>query len=95
VRKRPLYEVVGQLGMWGFIIGGVQAAGLEWKQMREVPWNGPIGGLIVAFTSAMFILYSVAPLLYRLASSAFFNLSLLSSDFYGLLFGEWTNWCLG
>jgi solute carrier family 35 protein F1/2 len=26
-------------------------------------------------------------LLYRLASSAYFNLSLLSSDFYGLLFG--------
>lgn len=35
----------------------------------------------------MFILYTVAPMLYRLASSAYFNLSLLSSDFYGLLFG--------
>jgi len=35
----------------------------------------------------MLILYTVAPLLYRLASSAYFNLSLLSSDFYGLLFG--------
>jgi solute carrier family 35 protein F1/2 len=36
----------------------------------------------------MFTLYTVAPLLYRLASSAYFNLSLLSSDFYGLLFGK-------
>jgi hypothetical protein len=35
----------------------------------------------------MFILYTVAPLLYRLASSAYYNLSLLSSDFFGLLFG--------
>lgn len=35
----------------------------------------------------MFILYTVAPLLYRMASSAYYNLSLLSSDFYGLLFG--------
>ena len=35
----------------------------------------------------MLILYTVAPLLYRMASSAYFNLSLLSSDFYGLLFG--------
>ena len=33
------------------------------------------------------ILYTVAPLLYRLASSAYYNLSLLSSNFYGLLFG--------
>ncbi len=44
-------------------------------------------GLLVAYTGAMFILYTVAPLLYRLASSAYYNLSLLSSDFYGLLFG--------
>ena len=35
----------------------------------------------------MIILYTVSPLLYRLASSAYYNLSLLSSDFYGLLFG--------
>jgi len=35
----------------------------------------------------MFILYTVAPWVYRLASSAYFNISLLTSDFYGLLFG--------
>ena len=35
----------------------------------------------------MFIFYTVAPILYRMASSAYYNLSLLSSDFYGLLFG--------
>jgi len=36
---------------------------------------------------AMFILYTTAPLLYRMASSAFYNISLLTSDFYGLIFG--------
>ncbi|KAH9167482.1 DUF914-domain-containing protein [Lactarius sanguifluus] len=87
VRKRPLYEVVGQLGMWGTIISGIQGSALEHKQMREVTWNGTNIGLLVAYTAAMFILYTVAPLLYRLASSAYYNLSLLSSDFYGLLFG--------
>jgi len=87
VRKRPLYEVVGQLGMWGFIINSIQSAALEGKQMTEVPWNGETLGLLVAFTCAMIILYTVSPLLYRLASSAYYNLSLLSSDFYGLLFG--------
>lgn len=87
VRKRPLYEVVGQLGMWGFIINGIQASALEWKDMKQVPWTGDIIGLLMAFTCSMLILYTVAPLLYRMASSAYFNLSLLSSDFYGLLFG--------
>jgi solute carrier family 35, member F1/2 len=35
----------------------------------------------------MLILYTIAPMLYRMASSMYYNLSLLSSDFYGLLFG--------
>ena len=40
VRQSPLYEVVGQLGMWGMIINGVQAAGLEHNGMRTASWNG-------------------------------------------------------
>jgi len=87
VRKSPLYEVVGQLGMWGVLINGIQAAGLEHREMRKASWNGATIGLLFAYTAAMFILYTVAPILYRMASSAYFNLSLLSSDFYGLLFG--------
>ena len=40
VRKSPLYEVVGQLGMWGTLINGIQAAGLEHKAMTQASWNG-------------------------------------------------------
>ncbi|KAF7972757.1 hypothetical protein HWV62_17128 [Athelia sp. TMB] len=87
VRRRPLYEVVGQMGLWGTLINGVQAAGLEHGAMRTATWNGATIGLLVAYTAAMFILYTVAPLLYRSASSAYYNISLLTSDFYGLLFG--------
>jgi len=87
VRKRPLYEVVGQMGMWGTIINGIQAAGLEHNDMKTASWNGATIGILIAYTAAMIILYTVAPLLYRLASSTYYNLSLLSSDFYGLLFG--------
>ena len=46
-----------------------------------------IGQTLIVFISAMFILYTTAPLIYRAASSVYYNLSLLSSDFYGLLFG--------
>lgn len=87
VRQSPLYEVVGQLGMWGTLINGIQAASLEHNDMKTATWNGAVGGLLVAYTAAMFILYTVAPILYRMATSVFYNLSLLSSDFFGLLFG--------
>ncbi|KZT27855.1 DUF914-domain-containing protein [Neolentinus lepideus HHB14362 ss-1] len=87
VRRSPLYEVVGQLGMWGTIINGIQAAGLEHRDMTRATWSGMNIGILVAYTASMFILYTVAPLLYRMASSAYYNISLLTSDFYGLLFG--------
>ena len=40
MRRRPLYEVVGQLGMWGTLINGIQAAGLEHNGMRTANWSG-------------------------------------------------------
>ncbi|KAF8341184.1 DUF914-domain-containing protein [Amanita rubescens] len=103
VRKRPLHEVwliyvwsssrltlgqvVGQLGMFGFIINTIQAALLEYKLIKNGKWDGITVGFILAYTAAMVVLYTVQPLLYRLASSTYYNLSLLSSNFYGLLFG--------
>ncbi|KAF9786380.1 DUF914-domain-containing protein [Thelephora terrestris] len=87
VRKSPLYEVLGQLGMWGTLIIGTQAAVLEHKAIVNVPWNGPIAGLLLAYTTALFIFYTMAPIVYRLASAVFYNLSLLSANFFGLLFG--------
>ena len=40
VRRRPLYEVVGQLGMWGVIINGVQATLIERHRMKTSTWSG-------------------------------------------------------
>jgi solute carrier family 35 protein F1/2 len=89
--------------MWGTIINGIQASSLEHYDMTQASWNGATIGFLVAYTAgkhsalywrsinfvplAMFLLYTTAPLLYRSASSAFYNISLLTSDFYGLLFG--------
>ena len=33
--------------MWGFIINGIQASALEWRGMKEVPWNGEISTFII------------------------------------------------
>lgn len=121
MRQSPLYEVLGQLGMWGMVVSGVQASILEHQKMRESTWNSAnsllsrfrfgvsssssaflvtlllaytagayfvaIGNITLIFTTAMFVMYTIAPLLYRLASSTYYNLSLRSASFYGLLFG--------
>lgn len=87
VSKRPLYEVVGQIGFWGIFINGVQAAIFDRKQFDSATWNGKVGGYIVGFTICLFTFYSLAPVLFRMASAAFFNISLLTANFWGLLIG--------
>ncbi|OAX38741.1 DUF914-domain-containing protein [Rhizopogon vinicolor AM-OR11-026] len=87
VRHSPLYEVVGQIGMWGVLINGIQALSLERRDMALASWNGATIGLLAGYTASIVIVYSLAPLLFRMASSSYFNIALLTSDFYGLLFG--------
>ncbi|KAG0087011.1 hypothetical protein BGZ92_007671 [Podila epicladia] len=87
VRQTSMYEVVGQLGFWATILNGIQLAVLERNEVQAVEWTGSVVGYIIGFDIAMFILYSVSPILFRLSSATFFNLSLLTSDFYGLIFG--------
>jgi hypothetical protein len=41
-------SVVGQLGMFGFIICGAQAAGLEHEGMKTATWNGATSKFHVA-----------------------------------------------
>ncbi|KAF9989821.1 hypothetical protein BGZ75_004823 [Mortierella antarctica] len=87
VRQAPMYEVVGQLGFWATFLNGAQLAILERNEIRNVKWTPQVVIYIIGFDIALFIMYSVSPLLFRLSSATFFNLSLLTSDFYGLIFG--------
>jgi len=48
---RIIVQVVGQLGMWGTIINGIQAACLEHKGIRAGPWTGATVGFLIAYTA--------------------------------------------
>lgn len=87
VSKRPMYEVLGQLGLYGTIIMGVQGAIFDRPNYQSAVWNGKVGGYFVGYTLCLFIFYSLAPFLFRLASAAFFNISLLTANFWGVVIG--------
>jgi len=87
VSKRPLYEVVGMLGFWATIINGVQCAIFERNSIAEAQWSGKVGGYFVGYTLSLLLLYTTAPILFRMSSAAFYNLSLVTSDFWSLLIG--------
>ncbi|OZJ01661.1 hypothetical protein BZG36_05517 [Bifiguratus adelaidae] len=87
VRTTPLYEVVGMFTLFAAIVNFIQLMILERNEFSTFVNQPEAIGMWVAYTAAMFCLYTVAPILFRKSSATFFNLSLLTSDFYGLLFG--------
>ncbi|KAK5088795.1 hypothetical protein LTR05_003017 [Lithohypha guttulata] len=87
VSGRPLYEVIGQLGFWGIIINGVQAAIFDRSSFRTATWNSKVGGYLTGYTLILSLFYTLVPILYRLASAAFFNISLLTGNFWGVIIG--------
>lgn len=87
VSRRPLFEVVGQLGFWAMLINGPQAAIFDRDAFRDATWDGAVAGYLIGYTLVLFTFYSLAPVLFRLASAAFFNISLLTASFWGVLIG--------
>ncbi|KAK6517618.1 hypothetical protein TWF281_004267 [Arthrobotrys megalospora] len=87
VSKTPLYVVIGQLGFWGMLINGVQAAIFDRTSIATAVWDGKVAGYLVGYNLVLFIFYTVTPVLFRLSSAAFFNISLLTANFWGLIIG--------
>ncbi|KAF1344504.1 hypothetical protein BDV97DRAFT_303787 [Delphinella strobiligena] len=87
VSKRPMYEVIGQLAFWGMMINGVQAAIFDRDSIKHADWDGQIGGYLVGYTLLLFIFYTLAPIVFRMSSAAFFNIGLLTGTFWGIIVG--------
>lgn len=77
VSKRPIYEVIGQLAFWGMFINGTQAGIFDRSAFASATWNGQVGGYLAGYTIVLFIFYSIAPVMFRMSSATFFNISLL------------------
>ena len=87
VSKRPLYEVIGQLAFWAMIIMGIQAAIFDRHSFQTATWNAKVGGYLAGYTLILTWFYSAVPVVFRLASAAFFNIGLLTGNFWGVAIG--------
>lgn len=87
VSSRPVYEVLGQMAFFGMIINGVQAGIFDRHSFQIAVWNSRVGGYFTGYTLCLAFFYCMAPLLFRLSSAAFFNISLLTMNFWGVCIG--------
>jgi solute carrier family 35 protein F1/2 len=86
-RKHPLYEVIGMFTFFATFINFIQLMILERSEFAAFASNPEAVGMVIVYTVCMFVLYSLAPVMFRLGSAVLYNLSLLTSNFYGLIFG--------
>ena len=81
------HETLCWLGLFGVVINGAQLVILERNELLHTTWDRQVVEFTLGFDFTMVLLYSLAPFLFRWASAAFYNMSILTSDFYGLVFG--------
>ncbi|RKF82399.1 putative solute carrier family 35 member [Golovinomyces cichoracearum] len=87
VSRRPIYEVLGMLGLFGILINGATAAIFDRDSFAISVWSSEVFGYIIGYSLSLTIFYSLAPLILRMASAAFFDISLLTSNFWGVVIG--------
>jgi solute carrier family 35 protein F1/2 len=87
VSKRPMYEVIGMLGLLGTIINGITMAAFDRESFGSSVWEPKVGGYLIGYTLILFTFYTCVPVMFRLSSAAFFNISLLTINFWGTAIG--------
>ncbi|KYQ93305.1 putative transmembrane protein [Tieghemostelium lacteum] len=97
VKKYDRITYLAMIGLYGSIASAVQLTILERNELRTMTWNGHVIGYIIGFAVCLFIMYSFAPWMMEVAGATMMNLSLLSSDIFGIiaakfLFGRKLSW---
>ncbi|KAL1841060.1 hypothetical protein VTJ49DRAFT_7444 [Mycothermus thermophilus] len=87
VSKRPMYEVLSFLGVFGVCINGVQAAIFDRKSFEGATWNGQVAGWLVGYMVCLCLFYSLVPLVLRMGSAAVFDVNLLTANFWSVIIG--------
>ncbi|KAM3528642.1 hypothetical protein MY4038_005762 [Beauveria bassiana] len=87
VSKAPMHHVLAFIGLFGMIINGIQAAIFDRTSFQQAHWDSHVAGWLVGYTLCLFLFYSLAPLILRMGSAAFFDISLLTANFWGVIIG--------
>ncbi|XP_051179747.1 uncharacterized protein [Lolium perenne] len=85
VKAGDRIELMGMLGLFGAIISACQIIVFERNEIKSVQWSTDAVVPFIGFAVAMFMLYSLVPILLKISGSTLLNLSLLTSDMWAIL----------
>ncbi|KND89216.1 putative solute carrier family 35 member [Tolypocladium ophioglossoides CBS 100239] len=87
VSKAPMHHVLAFIGLLGMIFNGTQAAIFDRDSIAHAQWDGHVAAWLVGYTLCLALFYTLAPLILRMGSAAFFDISLLTANFWGVIIG--------
>ncbi|KAG2726119.1 hypothetical protein I3843_01G095500 [Carya illinoinensis] len=85
VKHADRVELMALLGLFGAIISAIQISILERNELKSIQWSVGAALPFVGFAVAMFLFYSLVPILLKINGSTMLNLSLLTSDMWSVL----------
>ncbi|XP_038882365.1 solute carrier family 35 member F1-like isoform X2 [Benincasa hispida] len=84
VKNAGRVELMAMLGLFGSIISGIQII-IERNELKSINWTAGAALPFVGFSVAMFLFYSLVPVLLQINGAAMLNLSLLTSDMWAVV----------
>lgn len=80
-------RVLSGLGCAATVISGIQCFALEYDELMSYGWESWDVTLLAVYVFSLFTIYSVVPMILMASGATFLNISLLTSDFWAVLFG--------
>ncbi|XP_077250657.1 uncharacterized protein LOC143890033 isoform X3 [Tasmannia lanceolata] len=84
VKKADRIELMTMLGSFGAVVSACQISILEHHELRSIHWTAGAVLPFIRFAVAMFLFYSLVPVLLKISGSTMLNLSLLTSDMWAV-----------
>jgi solute carrier family 35, member F1/2 len=86
VKDKDPTEFLGMLGINGAVIAAIQMTIFEISKIKSTEWNGASISFAGGYVLCLFCMYSTTSFFLKTSDAALFNLSLLTSDVYAVIF---------
>ncbi|KAK4749930.1 hypothetical protein SAY87_027379 [Trapa incisa] len=86
VKKKDLVELLTILPLFGLLVSAVQISIAERTTLESLQWTRDRILAFAGFAGSAFVFYSLTPFVLRMSGAAMFNLSMLTSDMWAVVF---------
>eukprot|EP00850_Spirogloea_muscicola_P009473 SM000053S17430 [mRNA] locus=s53:290114:294449:+ [translate_table: standard] len=89
VKNADIYQLLGMSGCFGASISLVQLLVLERSELLHTSWSPDAIAPFAVYAAALFLFYTLVPLMLKISGATLLNLSLLTADIWAVAVRSW------